>query len=236
MAPPIPSETVMRDGVADAVEAPGPEFGEKAGVGGIGELDLKLHLLFDRALDVIVAPLEIGREEETLGLGVDAAGHADADTFEGAVAVCRSHGLHAMDDFCNGTRGFGDQRDGFAGEEAAVEVDESDDGLVGTDVGDENDHGVVEREKSGRASPRAACHGAFSDPLFFDELFDDGGDGAGLQTGGAGEVGARYGLLRTNNLEDDVAVDVARVLAGCEFDISEVDALDATGSVLCMQV
>ena len=32
------------DGVADAVETAGPEFGEQAGIGGIGQLHLKLHL------------------------------------------------------------------------------------------------------------------------------------------------------------------------------------------------
>ncbi len=223
-----------KDGVADAVETAGPELGEEAGVGGVGELNLEPHLLFDGALDVVVAPLEIGGEEETLGFGVDAAGHADADAFEGAVAVCGSHGLHAVDDLGDGTRGFGDERDGLAGEEASVEIDEGDDGLVGADVGDQDDHGVIEREERGGAATWAAGHGAFGDPLFFDQLLDDGGDGAGLQAGGAGEVGARYGLLRTDDFEDDVAVDVARVFAGCEFDVGEVDALDATSSVRCV--
>src|SRR5437879_2157646 len=149
------------DGVADAVETAGPEFGEQTGVGGVGELDLKLHLLFDGALDVVIAPLEIRSEDETLGFGVDATGHADADAFEGAVAGGGAHGLHAVDDLGDGTRGLGDERDGFAGEETAVEVDESDDGLVGAEVGDEDDHGVVEREKGGGAATRAARHGAF---------------------------------------------------------------------------
>src|SRR6202011_1741382 len=171
-------------------------------------------------------PLEIGSEEETLGFGIDAAGHADADAFEGAVAVGGAHGFHAVDDLGDGTRGLGDEGHGFAGEEAAVEVDEGDDGLVRTDVGDENDHGVVERKKSGGAATWAARHGAFGDPFFFDQLLDNGGDGAGLQAGGAGEVGAGYGLLRTDDLKDDVAVDVACVLAGREFDVCEVDALD----------
>ena len=125
---------------------------------------------------------------------------------------------------------------GFAGEEAAVEIDEGDDGLVGADVGDEDDHGVVEREESGGAAAGAAGHGAFSDPFFFDQLLDDGGDGAGLQAGGAGEIGAGYGLLRADDFEDDVAIDVARVFAGCEFDVGEVDALDAASSVGCVLV
>jgi hypothetical protein len=68
------------------------------------------------------------------------------------------------------------------------------------------------------------------------QLLDDGGDGAGLQAGGAGEIGAGDGLLRTYDLEDDVAVDIARVFAGCEFDVGEVDALDATSSVCCVLV
>src|SRR6266851_1442834 len=221
-------------GVADAVETAGPEFGEETGVGGVGEFDLKLHLLFHGSLDVVVGPLEVGREEETLGFGVDAAGHADADAFEGAIAVCSAHGLHALDDLGDGARGFGDERDGFAGEEASVEVYEGDDGLIGTNVRDEDDHRIVEREKGRGAAARAARHGSFSDPLFFDQLLDDGGDGAGLQSGGAGEVGAGYGLLRADDLEDDVAIDVARVFAGCEFDVGEVDALDATSSVRCV--
>ena len=147
-----------------------------------------------------------------------------------------AHGLHALRDFGDGACGFGDERDGFAGEEASVEVDEGDDGLVGADVGDEDDHGVVEREEGGGAAAGTAGHGAFGDPLFFDELLDDGGDGAGLQAGGAGEIGAGYGLLRADDLEDDVAIDVARVFAGCEFDVGEVDALDATSSVRCVLV
>src|SRR5438067_240728 len=83
--------------------------------------------------------------------------------------------------------------------------------LVRADIGGEDDHGVVEREESGGTAPGASGHGAFGDPLFFDQLFDDGGDGAGLEAGGAGEVGARDGLLGTDDLEDDVAIDVARV-------------------------
>ena len=81
------------NGVADAVETAGPEFGEETGVGGVGELDLELHLLLDCSLDVVVAPLEIGGEDKALGFGVDAAGHADADAFKGAIAVGGAHGL-----------------------------------------------------------------------------------------------------------------------------------------------
>jgi hypothetical protein len=150
--------------------------------------------------------------------------------------VSGAHGLHAVDNLGDGTRGFGDERDGFAGEEASVEVDQGDDGLVGADIGDEDDHGVVEREESGGAAAGAACHGAFGDPLFFDQLLDDSGDGAGLEAGGAGEVGAGYGLLGADDFEDDVAIDVARVFAGCEFDVGEVNALDATSSVRCVLV
>ena len=143
---------------------------------------------------------------------------------------------HAVHDLGDGARGFGDERDGFAGEKASVEIDEGDDGLIGANVGDEDDHGVVEREQGGGAAAGAARHGAFGDPLFFDQLLDDGGDGAGLQAGGAGEVGAGDGLLRTDDLEHDVAIDVARVFARRQFDVGEVDALDATSSVLRVQV
>src|SRR5260370_9138648 len=195
-----------------------------------------MHLLFDGGLDVVDGRLEIGGEEEAVGFGVDAAGHADADAFEGAVGVGGADGLHALEDLGDGAGGLGDERGGFAGEEAAVEIDEGDDGLVGADVGDENDHGVVEREEGGGAAAGAAGCGAFGDPLFFDQLLDDGGDGAGLQAGGAGEVGAGYGLLGTDDFEDDVAIDVARVFAGGEFDVGEVDALDATCSVCCVRV
>ena len=41
----------------------------------------------------------------------------------------------------------------------------------------------------------AARDGAFRDPLLFEQLFDDGGDGAGLKAGGACEIGPRYRLL-----------------------------------------
>src|SRR5258708_4532981 len=111
------------DGVADAVETAGPELGEEAGVGGVGELNLEPHLLFDGALDVVVAPLEIGGEEETLGFGVDAARHADADAFKGAIAVGGAHGLHAVDDPGDGTHGFGDERYGLASAAATAEID-----------------------------------------------------------------------------------------------------------------
>ncbi len=144
IAPPMPSETGDEDGIANTIEPPGPEFGEEAGVGGVGQLDLKLHLLFDHTFYVVVAPLEIGGEQETLGLGVDAAWHTDADAFERAIAVGGAHGLHALHDLVDGARRLGDKRDGFAGEEAAVEIDEGDDGLVRADVSDEDHHGVVE--------------------------------------------------------------------------------------------
>ena len=147
-----------------------------------------------------------------------------------------AHGLHGVHDFGDGARRFRDEGDGFAGEEASVEVDEGDDGLIGANVGDEDDHGVVEGEEGGGAAAGWARHGAFGDPLFADQLLDDGGDGAGLEAGGAGEVGAGDGLLRTDDLEDDVAIDVTRVLARRQFDVGEVDALDATATVLREQV
>jgi hypothetical protein len=192
--------------------------------------------LLDRPLDVVVAPLEIGGKEQALRIGIDAAGHADAYAFEGTITVRCAHGLHALHDLGNGACRLGDERHGFACEEASVEIDERDDGLMGSDVCNQNDHGVVERKKSRGAATGTARHGAFGDPLFFDQLLNDGGDCAGLQPGRAGKIGTSYRLLRSDNLEDDVAVDVTRVFTGRKFDISQVDALDSTSSVLRVRV
>ena len=85
----------------------------------------------------------------------------------------------------------------------------------------------VEREEGGGPSARAARHGALGDPLLLDQLFDDGGDSAGLKAGGTGKIGAGDGLLRADDLEDDVAIDVARIFARCELDIGEIDTLDS---------
>ena len=42
-----------------------------------------------------------------------------------------------------------------------------------------------------------------------DELLDDQGDGAALQAGDAGEVGARDRVAFADQVEDDAAVDIA---------------------------
>jgi hypothetical protein len=65
---------------------------------------------------------------------------------------------------------------------------------------------------------------AFSDPTLFDELLGDHGDGAALQTRVTCEVGARDGLVRSDQIENDASIDIARSLAGSNLKIGQIDS------------
>ena len=106
----------------------------------------------------------------------------------------------------------------FLRSEFAVGVGQGDGGLRGTDVDADDDAVVVEAQEGGPAAARQASGGSFEDPVAFDQVFDDEGDGAALQAGNAGEVGAGDGLLRADEVEHDAAVDVADAFSGGEMD------------------
>jgi hypothetical protein len=55
---------------------------------------------------------------------VDAPGDTDADAFELLVRVLGAHGLEGFGDLHGSAFGVGGQRNGLAGEEASVEVDD----------------------------------------------------------------------------------------------------------------
>ena len=82
-----------------------------------------------------------------------------------------------------------------------------------------DDEVVVEGEKGGAAAASGLDDGAFADPALAEELLDDGGDGAGLEERGAGEVDAGDGLKGADAFEDEVAVDVTGELAGGDLHV-----------------
>ena len=82
------------------------------------------------------------------------------------------------------------------------------------------------REQSGTPASWALRGVAFGDRLLFDELLGDGGDGAGLQAGDAGQVGARYRLSGSDQFQNEVSINVASDLAGGEFRVGEIDPMD----------
>src|SRR5260221_4061240 len=107
--------------------------------------------------------------------------------------------------------GFGIGRSGkrFLRQELSVHVSQGDRGLDGADV-DADDHGpVVEPEKGGAAAARQASGRSFDDPLFADELFDDQGYRAALQSGKARQIRPGGGLTASDQAEQDSAIDVA---------------------------
>ena len=217
------------DGVADAVEVAEPELGEEAGVGVVFELDAEFEFGLDGLDDVEVEPVEVGREHEVAGGGVDAAGETEADAFEGAVGVLFAELEEGGGEIADAGGGAGGDGDGGAGEDATVDVDGGDDGAAEVNVCDEHGELVVEGDLGGAAAAGGLDGFAFADPAFFEKLLDDGGDGAVLEAGVAGEIDACDGLELADELEDDVAVDLTGELGGGDLHVGEV-ANDAMGS------
>lgn len=168
-------------------------------------------------------PLEVGRKQDALGRRVYAAGHADADAFKGLVCVAGAEEGDLPDDAVHGGLSVGDGHDGFTGEKAAAEIDDGEDGSIGPEVQGEGDDGVVDGEHDGGAAARALDDCALADPAFFNQLLDDGSYGAGLEAGELGEIDAGDGLTETDELKDDIAVDLPGDLAGGELDGGEID-------------
>lgn len=210
------------DGIVDAVEPAEPELGEQAGVGGVVHLDGKLEHLRQLAADVVVLPAEVGSEEQAAGCGVDAARHAHARAFKGlvGVAACAVAAWRARWPWCR-SRPRRPANHG-AGEEAAVQVDDRDDGLRRAHVGDQEHEVVVQAQHGGPAAASGFDGGAFADPALGEELFHDGGNSAGLQAGDAGYVHAGDGLVRADELQHHVAIDVAGQLSGRDLNIGKL--------------
>ena len=145
------------------------------------------------------------------GIGLGAAGDADADAVEGA-AIIGEDGFHFADDGVDGLARVVGKNDDVLGDDPAAEVDDGDGCLRGVNV--EGDDGAlfVEVQEGGAPAAGEASSRAFNDPTLADERFDDKGDGAALQAGEPGEVCARERLAGTDEIEDEVSIDLARGL------------------------
>ena len=211
-------------GVAHAVHAAEPEFAEQACVGGVLELDLQIQPFGERLLHVEVGPVQVRRKDDALCVRIDSAGNADADALNALVRVLLAHRIERFGHLDGGALGVGGKRNGLTRKEASVEVDDREDRLTRPQVGDERHEFRVEREHRRAATAWALGSGAFGDPAFLEQLLDDCGDRARLQAGEPGQLGAADRLIRADQLEHDVAVDVTRHLARGEFYVSQVDS------------
>ena len=162
--------------------------------------------------------LQVGREDQAVGAGLEAAGQADADAFDLFSAAGAQEALDAFDDAVDGGLGIGGGGHHFLRRELAVGVGQGDGGLHWADVDADDDALVIEAQKGRAAAAREASGGAFEHPVLFDQLFDDEGNGAALQAGDAGEVGAGDGVPGADEVEDDAAVDVANDFGGGDLD------------------
>src|SRR5271155_3635060 len=74
------------------------------------------------------------------------------------------------------------------------------------------------------ASSRERTHGAFTYPILAYELFHDLRDCASSKARTPCQVGARYGLASSDQLEDNVPVDDPRRLTRGELHFSQINA------------
>ena len=88
------------------------------------------------------------------------------------------------------------EQQGLAAQELAVDIDDAEVGLGGTQVDSQRDVLVVEGDKGGAAAARQAAQRSRGHPAFLDQLSDDQRDSAGLQAGQAGEVSPAYRLAQ----------------------------------------
>ncbi len=81
---------------------------------------------------------------------------------------------------------------------------------------------VIEVEEARLAATGRLRNGALLEPVFGDQLIGDGGNGAPLEAGAAGQIGARNGLMLAHQVEHDAAVDVAGGLASSDAKVAQV--------------
>ena len=141
MAAPTPSARVRRTALRMPSMRPNQSSERRQALAAFSISTGDAELFGEGFADVEVLPVKIGGHEEAVGLGVDSAGDADADAFDGALVVFGAKTLHDFGDAFDALLDVAAEGDELAGEEAAVEVNEGDDGLVGADVGGEGRRG-----------------------------------------------------------------------------------------------
>ena len=78
-------------------------------------------------------------------LRIDAAGKADPDALEGLIGLLRLHRLHGFNHFADSTFGIRRKRNNFTRKKASVEIDDSDNSLMGPEVSGDNHQSIVKR-------------------------------------------------------------------------------------------
>jgi len=99
------STDALRDGqehyIADSVDPPEGQLRQQACGGGISICTGK-RIFFQSLFQVEVGPVEVGREDQPLGVRIDSAGEADANPFNGFVEQTALHPNHAVNDAAGG--------------------------------------------------------------------------------------------------------------------------------------
>src|SRR5580704_10383757 len=87
----------------------------------------------------------------------------------------------------------------------------------------ESDHRalMIQLQKSGPASTRRPSRRSLENPFFLDQVFDDQRHCAALQAGDASKIRARERLARSDQVEDQVPVYLARRLIRCALPASK---------------
>ena len=196
-----------------------PALGEQAGVGGILHHDGSLQRFFEIAFEIALGPGRMGRKHQAVRLLVDTARNAHAHALDHAPAKGGADRPRRAADrrdrgsgirFRSALRG---ELNGFAAQNLAVDIDHRQVSPARPEIDGQRDVLVVQGDKGGPTAARQAAQGSRRHPPFFDQLPDDERDGAGLQAGEAGEVGAAHRLARMNGAQHDVPIDLARRLA-----------------------
>jgi hypothetical protein len=106
-------------------------------------------------------------------------------------------------------------------DELSVQPGQSNRRSCGTNVHTQNPGTpAVQTKKRWLATAGKVSHRTFLDPPLSYQLLRNCRNGAALQAGVAGKIGARNRLMLSNEIEDNAAIDVASRFAGCDLKIA----------------
>jgi len=199
-----------------------PELRERAGVGGVLDRRRQADRCLDQCLEIHRSPAEVRREDQA-SAAIDAARQAHADAVALDAGMGRAERRHGPGEMLHEHGRLGGGRPRRLFDEAGVHGAEPDGRPLGSKV-DRQDAGAIgiEVQQTGPTSSGGAAHG-LGDPALADQLIDNGGHGAALKAGPAGEVGARHRGKPADEAEGDPAVDLAGRFARRHLEVGQVD-------------
>ena len=111
-----------------------------------------------------------------------------------------------------------------AAERLAEQISGHQIGLTRTHIdGDDRAAPRIDVEKRGLAAADGLARGPFDDEATLEQIADEETDAAAAHSHGAGEVGARDRLVGADEIQHDLAVDLARGALGGDLKANRVD-------------